>query len=99
MRLPALDPTTASAATKLAELTTLRLGGPVGRFVEPATEAELIETVRSADAAGEPLLVIGAGSNLVVADDGFAGVVLEPTVSTVCGGGVRVPVTDSCGRR
>ena len=37
------------------------------------TEAELIEAVAAADAAGEPVLVLGGGSNLVVADEGFAG--------------------------
>ena len=41
------------------------------------TEAELIEAVSAADAAGEPVLVLGGGSNVVVADEGFAGTVVE----------------------
>ena len=41
------------------------------------TEAELIEAVSAADAAGEPVLVLAGGSNLVVGDDGFAGTVVE----------------------
>src|SRR5690242_20005613 len=62
---------------RLAEHTTLRLGGPARRWVRAETEAELIEAVASADAAGEPVLVLGGGSNLVVADAGFDGTVVE----------------------
>jgi UDP-N-acetylmuramate dehydrogenase len=61
----------------LAELTTLGLGGPARRFVRAATEADLIEAVRAADASGEPLLILGGGSNLVVADQGFDGTVVQ----------------------
>lgn len=61
----------------LSELTTLRLGGPARRVVEAETEQELVDTVREADERGEPLLVMGAGSNLVVADHGFDGTVLR----------------------
>jgi UDP-N-acetylmuramate dehydrogenase len=61
----------------LADLTTLRLGGPAGRIVEAADEAALIAAVREADAAGTPLLVLAGGSNVVVADDGFPGTVLR----------------------
>src|SRR5688572_21624011 len=62
---------------RLAELTTFRLGGPAGRLVEATTEADLIAAVRAADERGEPVLVVGGGSNLVVADDGFAGTVVR----------------------
>jgi UDP-N-acetylmuramate dehydrogenase len=62
--------------TRLADLTTLRLGGPAGAVVEAATTAELVESVRSLDAAGEHVLVVGGGSNLVVADEGFPGTVV-----------------------
>ena len=61
---------------RLAELTTLRLGGPPRRLVEAATEEEVVAGVREADEAGEPLLVLAGGSNVVVADDGFPGTVL-----------------------
>ena len=57
----------------LADLTTLRLGGPADELVVAHDEAELIEAVRSADESGTPVLVVGGGSNLVVADEGFAG--------------------------
>jgi UDP-N-acetylmuramate dehydrogenase len=62
---------------RLAELTTLRLGGPAARFVEARDEDAIVAAVRSADAAGEPLLVLAGGSNLVVADEGFPGTVLH----------------------
>ncbi|MFI6445604.1 UDP-N-acetylmuramate dehydrogenase [Kitasatospora sp. NPDC050543] len=61
----------------LAPLTTLRLGGPARRLVTATTDAEVVGCVRAADSAGEPLLVIGGGSNLVIGDAGFAGTVLR----------------------
>lgn len=61
----------------LAGYTTLRLGGPARRFVEAATEKELVTAVRKADAAGEQVLVLGGGSNLVVCDEGFPGTVVH----------------------
>ena len=61
----------------LRDHTTLRLGGPAKAWVRAETEAELIEAVSAADAAGEPVLVLGGGSNVVVADEGFAGTVVE----------------------
>ncbi len=61
----------------LSQHTTLRLGGPAKAWVRAETEAELIEAVSAADAAGEPVLVLGGGSNVVVADEGFAGTVVE----------------------
>ncbi len=62
---------------KLADYTTVRLGGPARSFVRASTEEELIEAVRAADASGEPVLILGGGSNLVVADEGFDGTVIQ----------------------
>ncbi len=67
----------------LAELTTLRLGGPAARVVTARTRDELVDEVRSADGAGEPALVVGGGSNLVVADEGWPGVVVLVRTSGV----------------
>jgi UDP-N-acetylmuramate dehydrogenase len=61
---------------RLADHTTLHLGGPAARFVPAATEDDLVEAVRAADSEPEPVLVLGGGSNLVVADEGFPGVVV-----------------------
>lgn len=61
----------------LADHTTLRLGGPAHAWVRATTVDELTAAVGAADEAGEPALVLGGGSNLVVADEGFAGTVIE----------------------
>ncbi|HTU09184.1 MAG TPA: UDP-N-acetylmuramate dehydrogenase, partial [Trebonia sp.] len=63
--------------TSLADYTTLGLGGPAGNFVAAPTEAALIDAVTAADAAGAPVLILGGGSNLVIADDGFPGTVIH----------------------
>jgi UDP-N-acetylmuramate dehydrogenase len=75
---------------RLAELTTFRLGGPAARYVEATSEAELVDVVRTADSSGEPLLVLGGGSNLLVADEGFDG-----TAVRVATAGLSVDV-DAC---
>jgi UDP-N-acetylmuramate dehydrogenase len=58
---------------RLSELTTLRLGGPAEHYVEASTDQEVVDIVR----AGEPLLILAGGSNVVVADEGFPGTVLR----------------------
>jgi UDP-N-acetylmuramate dehydrogenase len=60
----------------LADLTTLRLGGPARHLVEVADAEETAAAVEAADRAGEPVLVLAGGSNLVLSDDGFAGTVV-----------------------
>ena len=64
-------------AELLSGHSTLRVGGPARNWVQPETEAEVIDLVRTADAAGEPLLILGGGSNVVVADAGYAGTVVQ----------------------
>jgi UDP-N-acetylmuramate dehydrogenase len=68
---------------RLRDHTTLRLGGPARSWSRATTEADLLDAVRRADEAGEPLLVLAGGSNLVVADDGFAGTVVEVATSGI----------------
>ncbi|KRV50801.1 UDP-N-acetylenolpyruvoylglucosamine reductase [Wenjunlia vitaminophila] len=89
----------------LAPLTTLRLGGPARRLVVATTEAEAIDTVRAADRAGEPLLVVGGGSNLLIGDQGFDGTVLrlattgfelDGTELTLAAGEVWSDAVDRC---
>ncbi len=67
------------SGVRLADLTTLRLGGPATALVEAATDDDLVSTVRELDAAGGPgsVLIVGGGSNLVVSDDGFPGTVVR----------------------
>lgn len=66
-----------SAPVLLRDHTTLRVGGVARRWVEATTEAALIEAVTEADDRGEPVLVLGGGSNLLVGDDGVAGTVVK----------------------
>ena len=72
---------------RLSDYTTLRLGGPARRFVQAGTEEDLIEAVRAADSGGEPTLILGGGSNLVVADEGFDGTVIQVATKGVDPGG------------
>jgi UDP-N-acetylmuramate dehydrogenase len=67
----------------LRDHTTLRLGGPARDWVEATTEREVVDAVRRLDAAGEPVLVLAGGSNLVVADEGFDGTVVKVATSGV----------------
>ncbi|MFI6428381.1 UDP-N-acetylmuramate dehydrogenase [Promicromonospora sp. NPDC050880] len=81
-----------AVAPSLADLTTLRVGGPAASYVEAEEEAALIEAVSTADDDGVPLLVVGGGSNLLVADEGFDGVVVRDVR-----GGITVESADTCG--
>lgn len=76
----------------LSGLTTMRVGGPAARLVTVETPDEVVDAVREVDDADEPLLVLSGGSNLVVADDGFAG-----TVVRIATRGITVESADSCG--
>ncbi|RIX26409.1 UDP-N-acetylmuramate dehydrogenase [Amnibacterium setariae] len=61
---------------RLADLTTLHVGGPARRVVVATTVDEVVRTALSAWADEEPLLVLGGGSNVVIGDEGFDGTVL-----------------------
>jgi UDP-N-acetylmuramate dehydrogenase len=75
----------------LAPLTTMRVGGPAARLVTVTSTDELVDAVREVDDAGEPLLVLSGGSNLVIADAGFPG-----TVVRVANRGIQVESIDRC---
>jgi len=85
----------------LAKRTTLRVGGPADLYVEPASEADLAAVLRFCRRRGHPHFVLGRGSNLLVKDGGFRGVVIclaHPHFSRVevagerltCGAGVKL---------
>ena len=61
----------------LAPLTTFRIGGPARYFCRVASEDALVEAVRLAQVRGLPLFVLGGGSNILVSDAGFGGVVVK----------------------
>lgn len=63
--------------TSFADITTIAVGGEIDRFVEPTTRVGVIEAVEEADAKGLPLFVIGGGSNVLVSDEPFHGVVVR----------------------
>jgi UDP-N-acetylmuramate dehydrogenase len=74
----------------LAPLTTFGIGGPARYFAEAKNEEEIGEAVFWAREHGVPLFVLGGGSNLLVRDAGFAGLVLKIAVMGVdaCEGGL-----------
>ena len=59
---------------RLADYTTLKVGGPA-QVIHAKSEAEIIDAISSAD--GKEILILGGGSNLLVGDDGFSGLVIK----------------------
>jgi UDP-N-acetylmuramate dehydrogenase len=78
--------------TPLAPLTTLGLGGPAERLVTVEREDELIDAVREADAREQATLVMAGGSNLVIADTGFPGLVIRVATRGIDRSGSRLTV-------
>lgn len=68
---------------ELGPLTTIGVGGPARWFVRAESEAEVAEAVGFAQGRGIPLFVLGGGSNLLVADAGFDGMVLQVALKGV----------------
>ena len=76
----------------LAPYTTLQVGGNASYFIEPRNEGEVIEALRWAQTRALPVFVLGGGSNLLVSDAGFRGLVLHISI-----GGINTQ--DDGGRR
>jgi UDP-N-acetylmuramate dehydrogenase len=70
-------------AVELAPYTTLRLGGPADHFYTADTDADLIAAVRDVEGHGDALLVLGGGSNVVIADSGYRGTVVRVATTGV----------------
>ena len=66
----------------LAPFTWFRLGGPAEYFAEPSTEEELADIVRRCHEQDIPIRLLGGGSNILVSDDGVAGMVLHLSAAT-----------------
>ena len=81
------------------DLTTLRVGGSIPDFRAPTTRAELIETFRDVSSAREPWFLLGGGSNIVVSDEPFDGIVIRVTTRGIDlqADGDRVLVTAEAG--
>jgi UDP-N-acetylmuramate dehydrogenase len=76
----------------LADLTTFRVGGPASDLAVATTADDLVDAVSRADADRVPVLVIGGGSNLLVGDGGFDGLVVQ-----VASRGIVAESVDYCG--
>ncbi len=72
-----------SGNVPLAPMTTLGIGGPARYFAEVTTPDALLAGVEWARSRGTPLFVLGGGSNIVVADGGFPGLVLRVSIRGV----------------
>jgi UDP-N-acetylenolpyruvoylglucosamine reductase len=85
----------------LARLTTVRAGGAADFFARPKSASELVGLLGWAESEGLAIAVVGSGSNLLVSDDGFRGLVLKLAgelteierdgSQVICGGGARLP--------
>ena len=97
----AVAPATVRADFGLARLTTVRTGGAADFFARAGSEAELSELLAWAAASRRPVSVVGSGSNLLIADEGVAGLVVKldrelqviavEGSRIICGGGARMP--------
>ena len=67
--------------TELSKYTSLRVGGPATTIVQVSSEAEIIAAIESA--GNSPILIIGGGTNVLVADSGFAGTVIRISNNSV----------------
>ncbi len=85
----------------LSRLTTVRAGGAADYFARPDSQETVIELLAWADAEDLPVGMVGSGSNLLVSDDGFRGLVMKldgeltrierDGTRVICGGGARLP--------
>ena len=81
MHAEALDP---GERIPLAPITTLGIGGPAHRFVEVTGESHIAAAHALSDEQRLPILLLGGGSNLVIADEGFSGIVIRPVEHAPC---------------
>jgi UDP-N-acetylenolpyruvoylglucosamine reductase len=85
----------------LSRLTTVRAGGPADFFAPPESDQELVALLSWAEGEGLAIGVVGSGSNLLVSDEGFRGLVIKLAggltrverdgLRIACGGGARLP--------
>jgi UDP-N-acetylmuramate dehydrogenase len=90
VRLAEIPNLTVSAHTPLACYTRFDIGGPADLFAETRDEQAFIAAVAAARASGTPVMVTGGGTNLIVSDQGFRGLVLRFTEDTLASDGPRV---------
>jgi UDP-N-acetylmuramate dehydrogenase len=89
-RLAEIPNLTVSAHTPLARYTRFDIGGPADLFAETREEQAFMAAVAAARASGTPVMVTGGGTNLIVSDQGFRGLVLRFTEDLLAADGPRV---------
>jgi UDP-N-acetylmuramate dehydrogenase len=89
-QLAGIPNVTVSEGALLSEHTRFGIGGPAGLYVEASSEAALCTALHMAQSSGASYSVIGAGTNLIVADEGFDGIVLRYTANRISSDGVTV---------
>jgi UDP-N-acetylmuramate dehydrogenase len=67
----------------LAQFTTFKVGGPARYFVEATTESELLAALDWAKQNSQAVFILGGGSNLLVSDSGFSGLVLKICMTAI----------------
>jgi UDP-N-acetylmuramate dehydrogenase len=89
-RLAEIPNVTVSAGTPLARYTRFGIGGPADLYAETGTVEGFIAAMAAARESGIPTVVIGGGTNLIVSDEGFRGLVLRYRGDAVVAAGGRV---------
>ena len=69
--------------SQLSDYTSFRVGGPAQEIINATNESEIISAVQAADDAGKPILILGSGTNVLVSDEGFMGVVIHVSSAAV----------------
>ena len=89
-RLTAIPNLQVQTRVSLARYTRFGIGGPADIFAETSSVDAMLQALRMARSGGLPCLVIGGGTNLIVSDDGFRGVVVRYTAATISADGSLV---------
>ncbi|MDQ6678375.1 MAG: UDP-N-acetylmuramate dehydrogenase [Acidobacteriota bacterium] len=79
-----------SRDVQLARYTRFAIGGPADAVIETASAESFIAALNIARGSGLPYVVIGGGSNLIVSDEGFRGIVLKLSAHAICIDGTRI---------
>jgi UDP-N-acetylmuramate dehydrogenase len=78
-----IKPRSLQENVSLAPMTTLKVGGPARFFIRAETEGEVIEAFSYAAAIGDEIFVLGGGSNVLISDRGFDGLVIQPALKRI----------------
>jgi UDP-N-acetylmuramate dehydrogenase len=87
LRLAGIPNVTVSAGIPLSRYTRFAIGGPADLFAETSDEAAFIAAIEAARSSGMPVMITGGGTNLIVSDEGFRGLVLRFVADTLTASG------------